>query len=346
MRKKIFCGPADTAGNASLIALALRSVGIHADAILETKYPIDYKNHKIEFYFKKYPLNKLNKILKIIYFIKYLIKYDIFIFNSVRSLLNDNKDLPILKLLKRKIAIIYGGCEAQNPEDISRFHYIFCNYCNETMKKHFGCTTDRIGRKYAKVKYFEKYADVIFTFDDVAGYLEKNFFYKYHVAPYPPQKDYLKKYDSGKLTIIHCPTKVSPKRTDIVMKVIEKLKDENCDLFDFFLLSNVSNDEVLKRLESTHILIDQFLGRYGLLAAEAMARGVIVIEKLDDWFLKRRPDCPAISTDADHLYGTLVKLLKNRNILKRIGQRSINYYQKYHSPKSAGNYYAKCLELL
>jgi len=345
MRKvRIFCGPADTAGNASLVAFALRSIGVHADAILETPYPINYKYHRLEFYFKNSILRKFNIFLKIIYFMKYLIKYDIFIFNTLRSLLPYQKDLPILRFFKKKIVVIFGGCEARDPSSIFQFPNIFCKYCNTRNKEYFNCTESKINIKYHKVKYFEHYADYIFTFDDVAGFLEKDFYFKYHISPNPPKKDYVKKHlETGKIKIAHCATNKIHKRTDVVVKVMRKLERDYSASCEFTLLCNVNNEDVLTVLESVHILIDQFCGYYGLLAVEAMARGVIVIETIDDWLLKYRPDFPGISTDVDDLYETLVGLMISRQKRIDVVTRTLDYYRKYHSPKAVGKYYTTML---
>ena len=89
-------------------------------------------------------------------------------------------------------------------------------------------------------------------------YLQRYIFYPYNPVELPyisPEKDF------STIRIVHSPTNRIYKGTELICKVIEKLKRSYA--FEFYLLENMSRDEVLKIKSTCTISIDQVGGKHG-----------------------------------------------------------------------------------
>jgi hypothetical protein len=78
------------------------------------------------------------------------------------------------------------------------------------------------------------------------------------------------------IKILHAPSDPEIKGTNFVNDAIQILKNKNLN-FEFSILSNVSNREILNQLKDTDILIDQPSTWIGRLGMEACASGCCVI---------------------------------------------------------------------
>ncbi|MFQ6084234.1 MAG: glycosyltransferase [Methanosarcinales archaeon] len=342
---KVFVGPSNTAGVASQISNALRIVGIEADGYTYSYHPFNYGNLKKIPLFKKGKLTFFNKFLRYIYLLYFIIKYKTFIFISPKTIVKNNKDLIILKLLRKKIAFIFPGCTERDPFFQRENPKYVCNRCNDIQKQKI-CLCLESEKKRKRVKYFEKYADIIFSQDDCANFLNRPFEW-FFITCEPMEKnrdEILKKYRANSYKIYHIPSNRKLKGTNTVEKVFVNLKSKYPKM-DFKIIENKPNKEILELLENCHIIIDQFTGGHGVLAVEAMSRGCNVIGYIDEWFRNKRPDLPVVSSKEEELEKTLVKLIENKNFLYENGKKSIEYYEKHHAPEAVGEYYKQILKL-
>jgi len=356
-RSKVFIGLMNTANQAKGFAEALRKVGIKADywSYSNRKHQFGYPSEKILYLFKDSPpiltvfnkniLHIFNKYcLKILYFIRFLLTYNTFIFVSPSSILWNNYDLSILKLLKKKIIFIFTGCTERNPKfDIGNPQWI-CNRCLDKDKQEMNFCSN-LNLKINQVTRLEKYADYIIAQDDLASFLNGDEFVWYKVfCEKPTQRDYLSKYKNKKLNIIHLPSNQLDKQTHIIAPILEKIaKNKNVEVI---IKRDVwSRDEILKTLDNAHILVDQLWFGYSVLGVEAMSRGCVVLNRNDQWFMDKVPASPVYKTTEKTLYNDLVYLINNRQVLLRLASNSMKYYNKYHTPEVLGKYYKSKLEL-
>ena len=134
------------------------------------------------------------------------------------------------------------------------------------------------------------------------------------------------------------------KGTEYVLRAIEELKNKYGKRIEF-IHERVSNREVLSTLAKTHILLDQFKTAYGLLAVEGMANGCIVLNRIADWFRDEHPGLPNVNTDPSDIANTVSRLIDNPGEMKSLAEKTLQYYNEYHSPISVGNYYKAALDL-
>jgi hypothetical protein len=149
------------------------------------------------------------------------------------------------------------------------------------------------------------------------------------------------------IIITHFPTDRILKGTEFIEKVFTRINNEMKGNVICKIIENVTNSEILDELEKTHILVDQlFLGYGANLAVEALARGCIVFERLDDNYLREYPDNPYYNTSKETLYNDLLDALYfEKSHLIEISKKSQDFYYKYHTPNNIGAYYKKILKI-
>jgi len=345
-KSKVFIGLSNTANNSNSFELALRSVGIKADFYSWSNIdnPFNFKESRKLFLFENPPVRGINRLLIYLHFIRILFYYNTFIFNSPRSILSRNKDLPILKFLKKKVIFIFCGCTERKIDfDNINKNYI-CNRCIDDLKKKSSlCFTPELKAK--RIRKLENYSNYIISQSDSAGYLNKiKPVWFYVISEKPNSKNYLEKFENDVITLVHFPSNPKIKLSHIIIPVMERLEEEFSNV-EIMIKSKIPHSVVLDGLEKSHILIDALGLGYGSLAVEAMSRGCIVLTEELDWIIDAVPECPVVTTSSKRLHEDLIRLISSKQLRINIAQKSINFYYKYHSPEITGKYYKNVLDL-
>lgn len=356
-KSKVFVGTINTANQAKGFAEALRTVGIKADfwSISNSQHPFGYGTDKVmKFFNDSHPPFRLfgknifyfinNYFLRYLYFIKFFFSYNTFIFISPSSILKGNKNLPILKFFKKKIVFVFCGCTERDPSFDKDNPDWVCNKCRD-VKKQKKCLCDVLNSKKKLIQYFEQMSDFIISQDDSAVFLKHTKpIWLYVFTEKPIFKKYLNKFNDVKVKIVHFPSNSLTKQSHIIVPVLKRLEKEN--KAEIILKDRIwPNKRILNTLCNSHILVDQFAPGYATLGIEAMARGCVVFNRNDEWFVKNVPESPVYETSADTLYNDLVYLIEHREVLKEYAEKSIKFYYKYHTPEVLGKFYKKKLEL-
>jgi hypothetical protein len=345
-RSRVFIGPMEVANVAKSISVALRTQKIDAEFVTYSisLHPFDYKSEKVLFFYEKSPLFGLNRILKYYYLIRNILRYNTFIFLSPESLLPKNKDLPLLKFLKKRMIFIFTGCAERDTSFQLNDPDFICNRCEDkNWQQMFLC--HEIDKKRKRVEKFEMYSNYIISQPDSAAYLkEKVPIWFYVIAEPPPEKDYVSKFNKDRIVISHLPSNPLVKQTDIIVPVLKRIGIEyNVEII---IKDGIwSRENILSVLDKTHILVDALGLGYAVLAVEAMSRGCIVMNSFNEWFRVNTPEAPVFRTTAKTLYTDIVSLLNNQNIMKEYSRRSIEYYKNYHTPEVVGKFYKDKLDL-
>ena len=317
---RVFLGPSHLAGILWEYRQGLKQLGVNAKVVIfeehKFKYPAD-----IEF---KLTGNKYIKVLRIVMNSPKLIhQFDVFHFVFGHSLLPSyyNFDVPLLKLLNKKIVMHFVGSEIR-PRNIP-----------ETKMN-----VDAINKKKKLVKFWEKYADAIISHPEYSQLLAVN----YHSIPIgydlehwkPFQSDIIKE-DANQILIVHAPSKRETKGTKYVELAVNMLVKDGYNI-KFKLLENLPNSEVREWLNASDIVVDQFLyGWHGALAVESMALAKPVLCYINDELLNH-PSCtyakdiPLVNTTPDNIYENLKLLIENPDLRKEIGQKSRKYVEEVH----------------
>jgi len=320
---RVFLGPTHLAGMLWEYRQGLKQLGVDAKVVIFEKHKFKYPAD-IEFGLDG---GKYIKVLRrIAHFPKLIHHFDVFHFVFGHSLLPTyyNFDVPLLKLLNKKIVMHFVGSEIR-PRNIP-----------ETKTD-----VDVINRKKKLVKYWEKYADAIISHPEYSQLLTVNYHnipLGYDLEHWKPFQSNIIKEDAKQILIVHAPSNREAKGTKYVELAVNMLVKDGCNI-KFKLLENLPNSEVRKWVNASDIVVDQLLtGWHGALAVESMALGKPVLCDINDEWLNH-PSCayakdiPLVNTSPDNIYENLKLLIENPDLRKEIGQKSRKYVEGVHDSK-------------
>lgn len=328
MKVRVLCGYANTGGIAYKIAEGLRKNGIKADSVVIDDHIFSYPYHKKLYFWGNKP-GFINRLIKYYYFIKHTLLYDVFIFNTRTTMLSRKGDLKLLRMLGKKTAMIYVGCDIRDKDFYlnSELKYTVCRNCSDSYQKMVGCIMEI---KKNEAKKIQETIDASFSHPFDAMILNGKFNYLYlllELDKYMP--DYTIR-PGRRIKILHAPSDDGIKGTNYVLKAINDLKDSGIE-FDFELLKNKSHSETITSIKNADILIDQMVtGWYGLISIEAMALGKTTVCYLRDELYNYLPDNPIINLNPDNLAEGLKKLILEKEKLSEYGKKGRAFAEKYH----------------
>lgn len=282
-------------------------------------------------------LKKLNNIRNIYiyckilpYFINHLFQSKYFILFWNLSFLPFGLDLLLLKIANKKVILFHCGDDVRYRPihnklmELSCFRYSFplldTVSSNMTFIKKF---------YYQKLPSFLRIS--VYTLMNQETFLDRPV-YQFRV----PQIDNIKpdfKKKNNLLKIVHAPTERNLKGTKVVLDTINKLRSNGYS-FNFHLIENCKNSEVINLLKTTDIIIDQ-PGLWGRFAIEGMAHSCIVIGGNAMQYEKGSIQLPIIpfEREIDDLYAKVRFVLEHKD-LKSLQNASYQCYQRFYSPSS------------
>jgi hypothetical protein len=323
------------------LSQSLNSDLIHSEVVIFRKFG-NYNKFSSNRFDKAIEFrNSFEAIIKIfLFYLKAIFTYDIFFFTGGMSLAYSDKyrilnhlDLLFLKILNKKIIMLYQGTSGRlasysiNNYEIT--HYKLPEFQDDYKK-------DRI--KEYRFSLVNSSADIIFAYNpDLLNNLpSKALFLPYTSVSY--SNFIFNPSINKRLLVAHAPTNRRVKGTSIVLNVIEKLRAKN-DCFDFILIENKDYSEMDELLSKVDILIDQlFVGWYGGIAVETMAKGGVVISYIRENDYVHIPkqmaiDNPIWNANKETLEGILEFLILNTEVLIESKQKSYDYVIKWHNPE-------------
>jgi len=323
---KVFCGYGNTGGIAYKIADGLRNNGIRADSVVIDEHTFSYPYHKKMKYWS-YKHSIINRLIKYYYFFKHTLLYDVFFFNTRSTLLSRKLDLNILRLLGKKTAMIYVGCDIRDKNYYlsSSEKYTVCKNCSTNYQQLVRCTMEE---KISESAVIQKYIDAPFSHPFDAEILNGKFNYLYLLLELEKYEPHYKV--NKKIKIVHLPSDDGIKGTNYIIEAVEQLKNVNNE-FEFLLIRNKPHNEVIRIISEADILIDQMVaGWYGLISIEAMALGKTVVCYLRNELYNYIPDIPIINLNPDNLAEGLKKLIEEKEKLNKYGMEGRKFAEKYH----------------
>jgi|GEM_PF-1501811 glycosyltransferase involved in cell wall biosynthesis len=346
---RIFVGPGNTAGNAHYIARSLRSVGVKAKSYVyhahEFGYPVDKeiiqlksvrRKGAIKLVNNRFILRPVNAVIRFLFFISVLFRYDLFYFISPITFFENHLDLAVLKFFGKKVAFFFPGCAERNPhDDLNAMKYSDCWFCNDVGKQRY-CLCHRPDEKRSRIEYFEKKADFIFSRPNTSGFLKnpEKALPMWLMTDPPGQPVDLSRYSGvGIWKIMHFPSHQELKGTRYVEAAIARL---NGKYKIEYLSRRMTNREVLENLGKAHILVDQFTHTFGLLAIEGLSRGCVVICRMEEWARSCYPDIPVVSCNPEDLEETIDGLLADPERMQKIAEASVQWFRENASLQVVG----------
>ena len=242
---------------------------------------------------------------------------------------SDARDLKFAYDEGKKIFVEWVGSDIRNPDLLieinPHFTHAFKNgyeYASVESKEHS-----------LKVQsMFAKYGAVPLLCAEMQLFLIKDLFPKFFfIYQRIDCKSFIPKYPSTenvKPLIIHSPSKIVTKGSNIILPLIEKLKKEYD--FEFKILHDVSRAEVLEAMQRADIQI--ILGGYGMAAMEAMSFGKPVISCImkEVFEIGLSMECPIVNCNPDNVEAELIRLITSPVLRNEIGKKSRAFVEKFH----------------
>ncbi|MFH0732502.1 MAG: glycosyltransferase [Candidatus Omnitrophota bacterium] len=317
--------PTDTGGNPWGLSRAERTHSVNSDVMVFRSssygYPAD-----INLGAKK--IFSPGRELKRYWFLCSAIeKYNVFHFNFGKSILDypyfllNHLDLPLLKRKGKKIFFTLQGTDAR---------------LMKTSALRYSMVPDFIKKR--RINSIRRYADKIYALnpDLIRSCPEAEF------LPYASVdiREWTPSQGNGfenTFHIIHLPSKRKIKGTKYIINAVNRLKQEGHRL-DLLVVEKTPHNCLKDIYKKADLVVDQLLiGWYGAVSVEAMACGkpvVCYIKREDLQFIPQqmRNDLPVINAQPDTIYGVLKEIVKNRETLSGLGQKSRAYVERWHNP--------------
>ena len=353
---RISIGPGEVAGYFSNLKIGFDALGMSCEHFVLS--PNEFKYGKANYFFKsifeitpnwyrsQYLLIKLfgyftQVVIRMIIFIYALIRYDLFIFSGAGSFFMFY-ELPILKLLKKKIIVVFLGSDARPPIfngrhlDISNIYSTPKALQSESIKK------------IKMIRRVEKYADLIINHTATAQFFTRSFIR--HIAVGMPLNINLvdkinPRINSANIRILHAPSRPFSKGTLVVQKIIDELRKEGYEI-EFIELQGVPNAKVIEELQRCDFVIDQVYSDspMAMLSSEAAMFGkpTIVGGYYSDQFTIDNPDHEILSSlyvMPENIKEAIRSLIVNKSLRLSLGRKARKFVrERWNAEQVAINY--------
>lgn len=313
---RVFHGLVNYGTQAGILAKGLREVGIEA-------YSVSYYDSYSRIIDKSliYSDNWIIRRFQSVYFfftkLKYFFHYNIFHFYFGRGLFWGNVDLPFYKLFGKKVVMEYLGTDVDLWLGLNGLDWRGRPINRVNLVKKVYKQSIQTNKQLVCAPYYKQFVDNSIVLPLALDLNE----YKL----YPINK-------KDELTIMHCPSSRTAKKTDYLEAALERLRQEGYK-FQYNCVTNVSHKQLKEEYIKADIVVDQLNFWYGTVAVEAMALGRPVVAgyyphicHLDS----RYENLPIINADIFNIYNVMKDILDGKYNLEDIGIRSRNFVMKTH----------------
>lgn len=327
----VFHGLVNYGTQAGLIAKGLREFGVNAKSYV---MPDNYQR-EADFQFK-HGGNIIRKIIIHLFYnpwikVQCLFKYDIFHFYYGTSLLPFNLDLPIIKLLGKKIVHHYLGYDVELYQE-TKDKYEFSNMDWIPLDKG-RLRDERIKKRLA---FEQKYSDVqIVCAPQYSPFVPNSIFIPLAIDlnNYLYSKLLEKDYNRESVKILHAPTHRGIKGTTYLEKAVKRLKSEGWNV-ELKICEGISHKELMDEYKKCDFYVVSLLGGwYGTAAIEAMAVGRGVVGFLRDEYFDytdfKQAEIPIVKADKLSIYEVLKKVLRKKEFVEW-GRKSREFVENVH----------------
>lgn len=268
----------------------------------------------------RFLLRPLNAIARVVLFVQAVSRSDVFIFGYLSTFFR-YRELPILKLLGKRVIYVFHGSDSRPP------------YLDGY--QHGRCSVTEIAAltraKKAAIARIERYADAIVC-TPIHTHLHEKPVIVFQMLGLPVQiadagAEPAAPPAEGLTRILHAPSAPSSKGTDRIRAAIARLIARGHRI-EYVELIERTHAEVVAQLKSCHFLVDQLLGEgpIGGLATEAAFFGkpAIVGTHTDDVWRMHAPDDlpPILRCDNDSVEAAIERLIEDPALASSIGARA------------------------
>jgi glycosyltransferase involved in cell wall biosynthesis len=317
---KVLHAPSEIAGQTSILARALRDLGVEAWSLATNPTFAAHAVDEMKPYDAAPPLQRYAGYLGLL--ARHLPRWDVFHFHFGRTLVPPhNPDLPLYHALGRKLVFHYHGCDVRNRAYMRATHvHSTCTECEPPF-----CIPARQKRILAdSVRHAD--AELVSTPDLLESAPRAA---QLHVAVWLPDYAVAPVRETPKL-VLHAPTNRLIKGTPHVERAFEALRPRFPGV-SFEVLEKLDWPGLRARMADCDVFVDQLhMGWYGMVSAEAMAMGKPTMAYIRPDFEPRLKDGPVVRTSVETLTEDLAALLQDAPRRRELGERGRAYVEREH----------------
>lgn len=319
---RVLHAPSEIAGQPSILARALRDLGVEAWSLATN--PTFAQYHPDE----HPPLDAMPPIPRYLGYAglvaRHAGRHDVYHFHFGRTLVPPhNPDLPLYHALGRKVVFHFHGCDVRDRAHMLATHrWSTCTECDPF------CRPDRQKRVIASAR---AQADALLVstpdlLESVPGAEQV------HVAAWLP--DYVPRpFRETPRLVLHAPTNRLIKGTAHVEAAFERLRARFPGV-EFRTVERLPWRELRDLMAECDVLVDQvFMGWYGMVAVEAMALARPALAYLRPDFEPRAEGCPLVPITVDTLEAELAALLMDAPRRRALGEAGRAWVERTHDAR-------------
>jgi len=323
---RVLHAPAEIAGQASILARALRALGVEARSVAYNPGFPQYQPDEM------HPYDALPILPRYAGYVKTALRhagrYDVYHFHFGRTLIPPhNFDLPLYRALGARVVFHYHGCDVRDRARMRATHsHATCTECDPF------CVPSRQRAILASARRFAD-AELVSTPDLLeSAPRARHLPVAVDLAEYP-----FRPGGERPRLVLHAPTNRLIKGTRYVERAYESLRDRFAGV-EFATVERIPWRELARRMAEADVVVDQlFMGWYGMVAVEAMAMGKPVLCFIRDDFEPRLDRCPIVRCTKEDLAERLAELLSDAAARRRLGESGRDYVERTHAaPVIAG----------
>jgi glycosyl transferase family 1 len=317
---RVLHAPAEIAGQGSVLARALRGLGVEAHSLAYNSGFPQYRPDEQRPYDDLPPLPRYLGYLGSA--LRHLGRWDVYHFHFGRTLVPPhNWDLPLHPALGRRVVFHYHGCDVRNRAHMLATHRrATCTECDPF------CIPARQRRILGSAARFAD-AELVSTPDLLESAPRAR-----HLPVALDLEDYPFASPTGSpQLVVHAPTNRLIKGTRYVEQAYETLRPRFPGV-RFEVVERRPWSELRAILAAADVVVDQlFMGWYGMVAVEAMALGKPVLCFIRDDFEPRLSDCPVVRCTEEDLAERLAETLSSAGTRRALGERGRAYAAREHA---------------
>jgi glycosyltransferase involved in cell wall biosynthesis len=316
---RVLHAPSEIAGQPSILARALRDLGVDAWSLATNPTFAQYQPDEHP------PLDDMPPLPRYLGYAglvaKHLTKHDVFHFHFGRTLIPPhNLDLPLYRALGKKLVFHYHGCDVRSRKHMLATHaWSTCTECDPF------CIPKRQDRILREARA-HAHAELVSTPDLLESVPTAR---QLDVAAWLP--DYVPRpfRDRPKL-VLHAPTNRLIKGTAHIEAAFAKLRPRFPGV-EFRTVEKVPWAGLRDALAECDVFVDQvFMGWYGMVAVEAMALARPALAYLRPDFEPRAAGCPLVRITVDTLADQLAALLADAPRRRALGEAGRAWVEQRH----------------
>jgi glycosyltransferase involved in cell wall biosynthesis len=366
---RVFLGFTEIAGYYKNLCEGFNLLEVDACFVSYMPHKFSYQNHKDDIIIVKiisYLLNVLNTkqlsllksisfkllilVCECILFIWAICNFDIFIFGAATSFFSltpfvgkiklIHRELPILKLFRKKVIFMFHGSDERPPYIDGNFQDYEVDILAKITKN---CSE--------KIQYIERFADYMISHPPSSQFHKRKMIQCFSMGiPYHPYQNIRSGNNGLKsdvITILHSPSHPIIKGTQIIRDTINELKNQGYSI-EYIEIIDKPNHEVIEAIQKADFIIDQLYSDTPMAGfvteAASFAKPAIVTGYELEYFVSALTTDiypPSLIGKPNQLKDLIILLIENKQLRLDLGAKAYNFIQSKWSPEQVAERFLK-----